>query len=50
MICNGIQRYAKVCNGMQCYAEGYSDTQWEIVEFRVDSYSHLMEHGWSIGG
>ena len=50
MICSGIQQYAVVCSGIQCYAEGYSGTQWETMELRGDSYSHLMEHGWSRRG
>jgi hypothetical protein len=50
MICSDIQQYAVVCSGIQCYAEGYNGTQWETMEFRGESYSHLMEHGWSRGG
>jgi hypothetical protein len=50
MIHNDMRWYAVVCSGMQCYAEGYNGTQWETVEFRGESYSHLMEHGGSRGG
>jgi hypothetical protein len=50
VICSGIHQYAVVCNGIQCYTEGYNGTQCEIVEFRGETYSHLMEHGWSRGG
>jgi hypothetical protein len=35
---------------MKWYAEGYSDTQWETMDFMGESYSRLMEHGGSRGG
>jgi hypothetical protein len=50
MICRDTQWYVVVCSGMQFYAEEYSDKQWETVESGGESYSHLMDHGWSRGG